>query len=187
MVARISACQPGQVVRGDAWMHCCCWSEAAPNEATTLRATFLHSHSEECLTGTRSSRAVAQHSMTQRSTGCPHRGDAVHKLGAEDDIGVVEHALLERHHDELQGGGNRARHGTHEAACNGMQACKRARRLRGRGRVRRTRASARVAGLHRAPPLVLLMQVGGPVNCALGHPRRPFPPSPAPDFAGSAA
>ena len=27
--------------------------------------------------------------------------DAVHKLGAEDDVGVAEHALLERDHDEL--------------------------------------------------------------------------------------
>ena len=27
--------------------------------------------------------------------------DAVHKLGAEDDVGVAEHALLERDHNEL--------------------------------------------------------------------------------------
>ena len=28
-------------------------------------------------------------------------GHAVHELGAEDDVGVAEHALLERDHDEL--------------------------------------------------------------------------------------
>ena len=27
--------------------------------------------------------------------------DAIHKLGPEDDVGVAEHALLQRHHDEL--------------------------------------------------------------------------------------
>lgn len=28
--------------------------------------------------------------------------DAVHKLGAEDDVGIAEHALLQGDHDELR-------------------------------------------------------------------------------------
>ena len=28
--------------------------------------------------------------------------DAIHELGAEDDIGVIEHALLQGDHDELR-------------------------------------------------------------------------------------
>mmetsp|Transcript_126419 Transcript_126419/g.307199 ORF Transcript_126419/g.307199 Transcript_126419/m.307199 type:complete len:273 (+) Transcript_126419:101-919(+) len=34
---------------------------------------------------------------------CPgHSRNTIHKLGAEDNVGVVEHPLLERHHNELR-------------------------------------------------------------------------------------
>lgn len=41
---------------------------------------------------------------THRSAGHVTRdgGDAVHKFRLEKNVGVVEHAVFERHHDELQ-------------------------------------------------------------------------------------
>ena len=32
----------------------------------------------------------------------PTCGDAIHKLGAEDDAGILEHALFERHNQKLR-------------------------------------------------------------------------------------
>ena len=34
-------------------------------------------------------------------SGPAHSGHTVHELGPEEDVGVVEHAVLEGHHDEL--------------------------------------------------------------------------------------
>ena len=35
-------------------------------------------------------------------SGSAHSGHAVNEFGAEEDIGIVEHTILERDHDELQ-------------------------------------------------------------------------------------